>query len=69
MKSARPTTGSESLSWFKSSYSGSEGGDCVEIAHGGHHVFVRDSKNLEGPILALPAGSWVAFAQGVASGS
>jgi hypothetical protein len=24
---------SESLKWFKSSYSGSDGGDCVEIAY------------------------------------
>ncbi|MEU8887142.1 DUF397 domain-containing protein [Streptomyces sp. NPDC048442] len=22
--------------WFKSSYSGNEGGDCVEVAHGWH---------------------------------
>ncbi|MFE7754718.1 DUF397 domain-containing protein [Streptomyces sp. NPDC057429] len=32
------------LRWFKSSYSGSGGGDCVEVADGHGAVYVRDSK-------------------------
>ncbi|MFF1730744.1 DUF397 domain-containing protein [Streptomyces sp. NPDC058247] len=27
---------STGLEWFKSSYSGSDGGDCLEVAHGWH---------------------------------
>ncbi|MFC8347717.1 DUF397 domain-containing protein [Streptomyces sp. NPDC057280] len=31
--------------WRKSSYSGSSGGDCVEVAQLAPHIAVRDSKN------------------------
>ncbi|MEU6555779.1 DUF397 domain-containing protein [Streptomyces sp. NPDC046915] len=33
---ARQQKRSDDLAWFKSSYSGSEGGDCVEIAYDWH---------------------------------
>jgi len=33
------------LSWYKSSYSGDEGGECSEVAVAPCHVHVRDSKN------------------------
>lgn len=47
--------------WRKSSYSGSNGGDCVEVADGFPGVVpVQDSKN-PGPALALPADAWRAF--------
>ncbi|MFC5028472.1 DUF397 domain-containing protein [Streptomyces sp. DSM 41987] len=69
------------LMWFKSSYSGSNGGDCVEVAydwrkstHSGSSggecvevaihpttVHIRDSKDPQGPALAVPAASWAAF--------
>ncbi|MGG2461661.1 DUF397 domain-containing protein [Streptomyces sp. RGM 3693] len=51
--------------WFKSSYSGSDGGQCIEVAtnlvpsHG--VVPVRDSKTVEGPVLAFPATSFSSF--------
>lgn len=32
------------LVWFKSSYSGNEGGECLEVAADGTTVRVRDSK-------------------------
>ncbi|NKQ29297.1 DUF397 domain-containing protein, partial [Streptomyces galbus] len=35
---------SAALQWFKSSYSGSEGGECVEVARSPQTVHVRDSK-------------------------
>ncbi|MEU8628336.1 DUF397 domain-containing protein [Streptomyces sp. NPDC048669] len=47
--------------WRKSSYSGSEGGECVEIAAHPHAVHVRDSKNPEGPALALAPTTWATF--------
>ncbi|WP_455357500.1 DUF397 domain-containing protein [Streptomyces sp. SYSU K217416] len=47
--------------WRKSSYSNASGGECVEVAACPHTVHVRDSKNPEGPALALPPGAWTAF--------
>ncbi|MCX5332703.1 MULTISPECIES: DUF397 domain-containing protein [unclassified Streptomyces] len=49
------------LQWFKSSYSGSEGGNCVEIATQPTAVHVRDSKNPSGPQLAVAPDAWAAF--------
>ncbi|WP_416984606.1 DUF397 domain-containing protein [Streptomyces sp. T028] len=39
--------------WRKSSYSGDQGGECVEIAATPSAIAVRDSKNPAGPMLAL----------------
>ncbi|MBB4891675.1 hypothetical protein FHS39_000675 [Streptomyces olivoverticillatus] len=52
--------------WRKSSYSGAgdgQGGDnCLEVNDTRPHVvYVRDSKNPQGPALALPARTWAAF--------
>ncbi|MFJ8696719.1 DUF397 domain-containing protein [Streptomyces roseolilacinus] len=49
------------LDWFKSSYSGSEGDSCVEVAHAPGAVHVRDSKDLGGPELAVSPSAWEAF--------
>ena len=41
--------------WRRSSYSGSNGGNCVELADvaGASVVAVRDSKDPDGPVLVL----------------
>ncbi|WP_433467940.1 DUF397 domain-containing protein [Spirillospora sp. CA-128828] len=39
--------------WRKSSYSGSNGGNCVELARLPMMVAVRDSKDPDGPVLLL----------------
>lgn len=39
------------VAWRKSSYSSSQGDDCVELADLGTTVGVRDSKNPGGPAL------------------
>ncbi|GGW34101.1 DUF397 domain-containing protein [Streptomyces galilaeus] len=55
--------------WRKSSYSGSEGGSCLEILD--DHpigVPVRDSKAPEGPALVFPLAGWVSFVAGVKVG-
>ncbi|MEU5697277.1 DUF397 domain-containing protein [Streptomyces aurantiacus] len=53
---------SDELTWFKSSYSGTNGGDCVEVAADLDAVFIRDSKALGGgPILRVRRGEWAAF--------
>ncbi|WP_031507936.1 DUF397 domain-containing protein [Streptomyces megasporus] len=49
------------LPWFKSSYSGTSGGECVEVAAVPGTVHVRDSKNTHGPVLRFPAEGWAAF--------
>ncbi|UTR82668.1 DUF397 domain-containing protein [Streptomyces cavourensis] len=48
--------------WQKSSHSGDEGGACVEIAAHPAAVHVRDSKDIEGPTLAVAPQAWSAFA-------
>ncbi|GAA1154931.1 DUF397 domain-containing protein [Streptomyces hebeiensis] len=49
------------LTWFKSSYSGSQGDSCVEVAQGAQAVHVRDSKDLRSPELALSPTAWNDF--------
>ncbi|MEW1719561.1 DUF397 domain-containing protein [Streptomyces sp. NPDC093109] len=60
----RKTTAGDAseLAWFKSSYSsGNDGTSCVEIATTPGTVHIRDSKNLEGPRLALAPDAWANF--------
>ncbi|HEV7648827.1 MAG TPA: DUF397 domain-containing protein [Actinophytocola sp.] len=45
----------------KSSFSGSNGGECVEVAQAPTMFGIRDSKNTDGPVLALPAGQAQVF--------
>ena len=49
------------LNWFKSSYSGSEGGACLEVAIGSSTIHVRDSKNPAGPHLTVTPEAWGSF--------
>ena len=52
--------------WRKASYSGGNGGDCVEVASTGKaHVAVRDSKDPNGPKLAFAPPVWQSFLQRV----
>ncbi|MFC8422744.1 DUF397 domain-containing protein [Streptomyces sp. NPDC057236] len=52
---------SAQLHWFKSSYSGDEGGECVEIAADATAIHVRDSKERGGPQLAFARSAWAGF--------
>ncbi|MEU2608524.1 DUF397 domain-containing protein [Streptomyces albus] len=54
------------LTWRKSSYSGSDGGNCVEVAETSGRVHVRDSKEQRGPVLSVPSAQWAAFIEKVA---
>lgn len=51
----------DELDWFKSSYSGSEGDSCVEVAFAPGAVHVRDSKQTDGPRFAVSPSVWGAF--------
>jgi hypothetical protein len=55
--------------WRKSSRSGNNGGNCVEVANLDQVVAVRDSKNPEGPTLALTRSDWRTFIASVRDGS
>jgi hypothetical protein len=48
------------MDWRKSSYSGANGGQCVEVASG-EGVMVRDTANRDGGALAFTAQAWRAF--------
>jgi Domain of unknown function (DUF397) len=57
------------LIWHKSSRSGAQGGNCVEVAKlpdGG--MAVRDSKNPNAQMLTFTAAEWRAFVGGVKDG-
>ncbi|MFF5572551.1 DUF397 domain-containing protein [Streptomyces luteogriseus] len=47
--------------WFKSSYSGSDGDACVEVATGTQTIHIRDSKDQRSPELALSPAAWSDF--------
>ncbi|MGW0952702.1 DUF397 domain-containing protein [Streptomyces sp. NPDC002545] len=56
------------LTWYKSSYSGNEGGACVEVAVNAAAVHVRDSKDVRRPHLSVNAEGWAAFVDFAAAG-
>ena len=54
--------GIEGAQWRKSSYSGSNGRGCVEVARNlPGAVAVRDSKDPDGPKLVFTPDEWSAF--------
>ena len=61
--------------WCKSSFSGGNGGACVEVAiipgaaeGNAGTVALRDSKDPSGPALVFTADAWRAFTYGVRHG-
>lgn len=48
--------------WFKSTYSGGSGTECVECAHSEDGVLVRDSKQENGPVMTIGIPAWQYFA-------
>ncbi|MFF8321577.1 DUF397 domain-containing protein [Streptomyces bobili] len=49
------------LAWFKSSYSGGGGDNCIEVALRPSVVLVRDSKDTRKKPLAVSRDAWSAF--------
>ncbi len=68
MTKAENATSGAGLAWFRSSYSGAEGGQCVEVAAAPDAVLVRDSKHSAGPVLSLGPKAWAEFVQRAARG-
>ena len=49
----------DGLPWRTSSYSGSNGGNCIEVATTtASTVAVRDSKDPDGPVLTVSSQRW-----------
>jgi hypothetical protein len=51
--------------WYKSSYSGGDQGECLEVARGHVGVPVRDSKVENGPAVVFTADGWSSFVSAV----
>jgi hypothetical protein len=51
--------------WFKSSYSGGSGTECVECAYLSHGALIRDSKCVSGPALRVRTETWRRFLDAV----
>ena len=49
------------LDWHKSTYSSGGDGDCLEVAATPATIHIRDSKNRQGPQLALSPTAWADF--------
>ena len=55
--------------WRKSSYTTSNGGNCVEVADQESRVLVRDTKDRTGPMLRFAPDAWRRFAERVKAGA
>jgi hypothetical protein len=53
--------------WRKSSYSGGNGGECVEVGAQARadRVLVRDTRDRQGPVLGFSLQTWRQFAEQV----
>ncbi len=60
--------GTGAVTWRTSSYSGTNGGQCVEVGNDARLIVVRDSKDPDGSVLAFAADTWAAFAERVKAG-
>jgi Domain of unknown function (DUF397) len=61
-----PASDLTGIAWRKSSHSGPNGGNCVEIGHlPDGQVAVRNSRHPSGPALLFTPDEWTAFVAGV----
>ncbi|WHM39401.1 DUF397 domain-containing protein [Streptomyces sp. BPTC-684] len=57
------STTTPELYWFKSTYSGGDGDNCIEVAVRPEAVHVRDSKDIGIRPLVVSPGAWSAFTE------
>jgi hypothetical protein len=50
------------VTWRKSTFSGGNGGNCVEVGQQADRILVRDTKDQAGTVLAVGADAWRRFA-------
>ncbi|MEU5582819.1 DUF397 domain-containing protein [Streptomyces huasconensis] len=58
-------TATHSPVWFKSSYSGGNETECVEVALTDDDVLIRDSKRPRGALVAVRPEAWDGFLAGI----
>jgi len=58
----------KSVTFNKSSYSGSGNANCVEVGFVTAEIQLRDSKDPDGPVLHFTVSEWAAFIAGVKAG-
>ncbi|MFE7142126.1 DUF397 domain-containing protein [Streptomyces sp. NPDC057644] len=69
VSSRRSITDASTLTgWFKSSYSGGDQGECLEVARGHATVPIRDSKAADGPAILFSADGWSSFVTALKGG-
>ena len=61
--------GKRAITWRKSSYSGNNGGQCVEVGNAAGVIAVRDSKDPPRPGAGLRPPGWAAFRDRVKTGA
>ncbi len=62
-------SGSDDLRWRKSTFSGANGGGCIEVADHDGMIMVRDTKNHgPGPVHRYTPAEWRAFIASVRNG-
>ncbi len=66
MSTGDDMAGATQLNWQKSSKCDSA--TCVEVASTGDQIVVRDSKEIDGPVLRFSAAQWSSFVAGVRAG-
>jgi hypothetical protein len=49
------------MDWRKSTYSGANGGNCLETASADGAILVRDTANRDGATLTVSAQAWQTF--------
>lgn len=54
--------------WRKSSYSGGNGGNCVEVGVAGSVIGLRDSKDPDGGVLVVSERAWNGFVSALRNG-
>ena len=54
--------GTNAVTWRTSSFSGGNGGQCVEVADAASVVLVRDTTDRDGGTLTFTAEAWRVFA-------
>ena len=59
----------DATGWRKSSYTTSNGGNCVEVGGQESRVLVRDTKDRSGPMLRFAPDAWCRFAERVKAGA
>lgn len=56
------------LRWRKSTYSGSNGGGCIEVGGHSRQVLVRDTQDRTGPALRFSPAAWRRFTDQIKRG-